>query len=124
MPLFVLDTNAIIYYSQDELAASAFLQSLFESEVELYIPTVVVAELFSINLDPENRTILEIALSTGQIIPFYEVMARRTGEIRRDHRLAFADAAIAATALTLGATLITRNVRDFKKIPDLIIQPI
>lgn len=39
--------------------------------------------------------------------------------IRRNYRLKLPDAVIAATALHLGLPLITRNVKDFKDIPEL-----
>jgi predicted nucleic acid-binding protein len=37
--------------------------------------------------------------------------------------LLIADALIAATALELGLTLYTRNVRDFQMIPGLVVRP-
>jgi predicted nucleic acid-binding protein len=44
--------------------------------------------------------------------------------IRRNYRLKLPDAIIAATARHLGLPLITRNVKDFKNIPELkLINP-
>lgn len=40
-------------------------------------------------------------------------------KIRRNYRLKLPDAVIAATALHLDLPLITRNMKDFKDIPDL-----
>lgn len=39
--------------------------------------------------------------------------------LRRDHKIKVPDAIIAATALVNNYTLLTRNITDFKRIPDL-----
>ncbi|HTI59074.1 type II toxin-antitoxin system VapC family toxin [Mucilaginibacter sp.] len=39
--------------------------------------------------------------------------------LRRDHKIKVPDAIIAATALVNNYTLLTRNIADFKKIPNL-----
>jgi len=44
--------------------------------------------------------------------------------VRKNHGLKIADSAIAATALFTGSTLLTRNVKDFKRVPELKIQGI
>lgn len=55
------------------------------------------------------------------VIPLDSQMARVAGKLRRDHRLKLADSVIAATALFTGSTLVTRNVRDFRRIPSLMV---
>lgn len=124
MPRYILDTNAIIYFAGDEPGVSGVLRPLIAGGTDIYIPTVVVTELFSIALTPASRMALEMAISTGTVVPFYEAMAHVAADLRRDYRIEFADATIAATALTMNAILLTRNVRDFKRIPNLSVQAI
>lgn len=56
--------------------------------------------------------------------PFREVVVDRAvaelaGRLRREHGVRIADALIAATAVTQGLRLMTRNVRDFEQVPRL-----
>lgn len=58
------------------------------------------------------------------LAPFREIVvdrtiAERAGRLRREHGVRIADALIAATALTHGLTLVTRNARDFERVPRL-----
>lgn len=46
-------------------------------------------------------------------------IARGAGEIRRKYKTKTPDALIASTAVMYQAPLVTRNVRDFKKIKEL-----
>lgn len=49
--------------------------------------------------------------------------AARRGEARRkNYSLKIADSAIAATALFTGSILLTRNVKDFRRVPELKLQ--
>jgi predicted nucleic acid-binding protein len=45
----------------------------------------------------------------------------RTIQLRRQHRLKLPDALIAATALYCSACVMTRNVDDFKRVPELTL---
>ena len=58
------------------------------------------------------------------LAPFRELVvdrpvAERAGRIRRAHGLRLPDALIAASALHHGLALVTRNSRDFDRVPDL-----
>jgi predicted nucleic acid-binding protein len=51
----------------------------------------------------------------GRIVPFDDAIAVRWGHLRAvTPNIAVLDSQIAATALTYGFTLVTRNVRDFR----------
>jgi len=63
-------------------------------------------------------------LHTLAVIPVDSRIARIAGALRRVHRLKTPDGAVAATALFTGSTLVTRNVKDFKKIPNLSLLPV
>lgn len=60
-----------------------------------------------------------MTLETLISIPVDSRLARTAGMLRRLYALKTPDSAIAATALITGTALVTRNVSDFKKIPDL-----
>lgn len=49
-------------------------------------------------------------------------IARHAGELGRTRATKLPDLLIAATALELGMPLVTRNVRDFRDIPGLIVR--
>jgi predicted nucleic acid-binding protein len=58
---------------------------------------------------------------TSSQFPFSREIARIAAKLRRDYRIKFPDAAIAATAIYTTTPLVTRNIKDFKKIPNLKI---
>ena len=58
------------------------------------------------------------------IIPLDSRIARIAGSLRRQYNIKTADSIVAATALFTGTTLITRNIRDFQKIPNLLLRKI
>ncbi|MDB5322387.1 MAG: PilT protein domain protein [Phycisphaerales bacterium] len=61
--------------------------------------------------------------STAQILPFDTDSGRRFESLRQQKiRIATMDLRIAAIALAQRATLLTRNLVDFRKVPDLSVE--
>lgn len=121
---YVLDTNAIIYFCGAEPRAVAILMPLL-SECTIIVPAIVVTELWSsTQTSASEMDAIRSFLATTLVMPLDESLARAAGELRRDYRLSVGDAVIAATALATGATLLTRNTRDFKRVPDLRVEAI
>lgn len=118
--MYTLDTNAIIYYTKGDKNVVATLEKLFTQPQPIYISAITELELFSFSriTSQETEKIDEI-LDTLAIIPLDSRIARIAGPLRQRYHLASPDSAIAATALFTGTTLVTRNVRDFAKIPSL-----
>ncbi len=54
--------------------------------------------------------------------PVDQAVAERAGRLRRAHGLRTPDALIAATALEHGHPLVTRNQRDFRRVPGLTVR--
>ncbi len=124
MPAYTLDANAIIYYAGNDEAAVATIQPLIASRTAIYVPTIVIVEVFSTQLSGHERAAIETILTTTQIVPLYEHIARTAAELRHTYRTKLPDVAIAATALVTGSTLLTRNVRDFRRISGLMVERI
>jgi len=120
----VLDTNIIIAYLGGEQAVVDAIKSWRAENVPLFVSSIAECELLSFpNLTKSEEEGIEQFIREHLVtVPFEGSRARRAAMIRRKVRtLKIPDAAIAALALELGAPLVTRNVRDFKNIPELVI---
>lgn len=123
--MYTLDTNVIIYYLKNDAAAVLLLNSFFAKNTTLYTATITEVELFSFSaLGSEEIEKIENILNTVVIIPLESRLARIAGLLRREYKLKTADSVIAATALMTNSILLTRNLRDFKKISHLRLQGI
>ncbi len=72
----------------------------------------------------EQIQVLEAFINSSIVFGLDEKIILKAIDIRKNIRLKLPDAIIAATALTNGLILITRNISDFKNIPELqIIDP-
>ena len=117
---YTLDTNAILYYLKDDSNAVSLLREMFGHDAPVYISTITELELFAFsNLTAQEHALIENILSTLSVIPVDSHIARLAAFIRRQYRLKVPDSVIAATAMFTGSTLVTRNIRDFKKVATL-----
>jgi len=123
--MYILDTNAVIYYVKEESTVVSVIEDIYTKNVPVYLSVITEAELFGFPpLRDEEAERIEKFLHTVSIIPMDSQIARLTGTIRKTYQLKIADSVIAATALFTNARLLTRNVGDFKKVPELHIQEI
>lgn len=117
-----LDTNTIIYYLKEDYQAISILEKIFVSQSLIYVSTVTELELFSLSkLSVQEIAKIESFLLGVTVLVFDSKLARLAGMIRRSYLIKPLDAAIAATAISTNSTLITHNIADFKKIPNLKI---
>ena len=118
-----LDTNIVIAFLGGDSEVIKFLEPFKLQGISLFLPTVVESEFLSFaNLNPEERQMAEKFLEENfTSVSFDRGIARIAAQLRRDTKIKFPDAAIAASALFLKTPLITRNVNDFKNIAGLQI---
>jgi hypothetical protein len=115
-----IDSNIVIAYLAEDLRVSSFLDACREQGIYLYISTVVASEVLAFEMTPEERKIVKQFLKNNFIIiPFSEDLVDLVAELRMTSRIKLPDAIIAATALHTGSALLTRNVKDFKKVKGL-----
>lgn len=63
--------------------------------------------------------ILQEFIDMTNVLPLSDVVAQKTIELRKNHKIKLPDAIIAATVLAYNLTLITRNTSDFQKVAGL-----
>ncbi|MCP9917768.1 type II toxin-antitoxin system tRNA(fMet)-specific endonuclease VapC [Cyanobium sp. ATX 6F1] len=124
--MILLDTNICIYIINAKPAA--VLERFKNYRLgEIGLCSVVAAELaFGVakSGSARNRQALEMFLAPLTILPFDERAAWAYGDLRaelerRGTPIGSLDTMIAAHALSLQATLITNNTREFAQVPGL-----
>lgn len=126
--MLILDSNTISYYFRGDPQVVLRLQAQRPQDVA--VPAIVEYELRYglLRLSPEMAAPRLAALTTlllpMQKLPFDSECADHAARIRTTLEAAGNpigphDALIAATALRHGATLITRNEREFSRVPGL-----
>jgi predicted nucleic acid-binding protein len=115
--MFVLDTNAIIYYLKDEQSAVKVIDKIFAQNSIVYISVITELELLSFsNLTTNELNKIEEFLQIVAIVPLDSRLARMAANLRKLYKIKTVDSIIAATSLYTGSALVTRNIKDFQKI--------
>lgn len=122
MEKVVVDSNIIIDYLRSSKGWLPDLLSLqAKGEIEIYISSMTVFELFAGSSSKKDETKILELVSGFKIISFDEKLAKFAGELTRDWKLSLplADFIIASTAVFIEAQIITRNKDHFRDIPKL-----
>ena len=116
--MYVLDTNILIYHLNGSTRATEFLRNRAASDC--YLSAITVGELLSFDqLDAMALQAIEQLISQFGTLPVDASVARLAAEIRRVVKVSLPDALIAATAIRMNFTLVTENLKDFRRIPNL-----
>ncbi len=123
----VLDTNIIIDKLRGGTRWDEFLSNIDEDS-EMFLPTIVIFELFS-GLSSKRKSIVEKINGFKKYFRQVDLtwnIARRAAEIHRDHPQSIDafDCIIGATAIEIGAQVVTLNKKHFSKIPGVLIYQI
>jgi hypothetical protein len=116
---YLLDSNVIIGYLAAKIPQNGMK---IVSEIVDQIPNISVIsqiEVLRFNDTPENEATIEKFFNASIIYPLSSNVVKRTIQLCKQNKIKLPDAIIAATALTEGFTLVTRNISDFNKIPNL-----
>jgi predicted nucleic acid-binding protein len=81
---------------------------------------VTLCELFA--GEHVDEDIVRVSLGSFTAIGIDGTVAEQAGRIRRTSRIATRDALVAATALLFELQLVTRNRRDFARVPGLVLR--
>ncbi len=124
--MFLLDTNTLIYFFKGQGRVAERL--LATTPRDIAIPAITLYELetgLHKSAAPEKRRRqLAALIETVAVIPFGPDEARAAAAVRpaleqQGLPIGPCDVLIAGTALACRATLVTRNLAEFSRIPDL-----
>ncbi len=112
--LVLLDTNVVITHLRSGLLLNV------GSETEFAVSVITEAELFRLaGISDEEETHVAFFLKYTKIFAVDSGIARMAARLGRTRKTGLPDLLIAATAITHGISLATKNRKDFSKIPEL-----
>ena len=124
--LVILDTDILIDFGHKDASAKARLEKE-EKLAELAISIVTKMELIVGCRNKKELKDMDVFLKRFKIVSIDEDIADKAAELliqfRLSHGLLIADSLIAATALTLNVSLLSKNQKDFRFIKELDLLP-
>jgi predicted nucleic acid-binding protein len=115
---YLIDSNIVIDYSAMRIPkkGNVLLSKCIDDRPVISIITKI--ELLGYHsVTKEVRDLVTASLIVG----LTDEIVNKAIEIRKNHKIKLPDAIIAATAISLDLTLLSRNTSDFNKIEDLIL---
>ena len=113
----LLDTNILLLHLSENILSSA------PDDAEFFVSTICVAESLRYpGIGNDDIASLHDLMSVMTIVAVDNGIALRAGELGRTRQTRLPDLLIAATALEWDLILVTKNIRDFRSIPDLIVR--
>lgn len=136
--MFVLDTNVVselrkVRAGKADPNVAAWAESV--DAADLFVSAVTIMELEIGVLQIERRDAGQGAMMrawldhhvlpefSGRVLPIDAAVAQRCARLHVPDRRSERDALIAATAITHGMTVVTRNVADFEPTDALVLNP-
>jgi predicted nucleic acid-binding protein len=120
-----LDTDFLVYALSERGPERKRLEELAGSDAQIEISAVAWYEFSRGPRTPEQLAVARSLFGAEGVVPFSERLAEAAADVFRalgSPRRRAADIAIGVTAAALGASLVTRNAKDFDGIPQLTIE--
>lgn len=120
----IADTSILIDHLRGGNAWKKIVSEI-DDNTQLFVPTIVLFELFSGTSTEKTAVVNQIYKLLGkfQRLDLDELIARQAGELYRDTNktLQVPDYIIAASAIQINAHVATLNQKHFEQIPNLSI---
>ncbi|MFN0148314.1 MAG: PIN domain-containing protein [Dehalococcoidia bacterium] len=117
MTAFFIDTAAVIDVERRRPGHAAFIARVFSGDDEFFVCDIVVTEFYS-GRERGSRPVIDKLLDSCTYVETTFAVARAAGAYRyslarRGIQVSATDAIVAGAARSVGAILVTENVRDF-----------
>ncbi|MDR1277541.1 MAG: type II toxin-antitoxin system VapC family toxin [Treponema sp.] len=110
---FVLDSNVVIDFVKGALGDGPLMRLPVNGK--LYVSVITRIESFAFqNLSPDEDRQIRLLLKILKVVPLTKKVEKNTILIRASTKRKLPDSIIAATAVSLGATLISRDPHMLK----------
>ncbi len=115
--IYILDTSALLTFFEEENGADTvqnFLEQAKRGDIEIITSFVTYVEVYYITMQEQGEQEAKLRISLMNMLPLSTIesspsLGLVTGRIKAAHRLSFADAWVAATALTFDAILVHKD---------------
>ena len=116
---YLIDSNTVIDYLSGKLPHNGmlFLDQLINNIPNISVITKI--EVLGYKTAIEASLLLNSFVDDSAVYDLSDEIVKKTIEIRKEHKIKIPDAIIAATAMTHGLVLVSRNDKDFKIINGL-----
>ena len=117
---YLLDSNTVIDYIGGLYSdkTKQWINQIIDDEINVSVITKIEVLSFDPDKD-DNYPILIEFFEASKIFDLTNEIVNKTILIRQKQKIKVPDAVIASTALVNGLILVSRNIKDFKNIPEL-----
>lgn len=121
---YFLDTDILIDYLKGVKKTVDYINRILDKNNTVFFTSViVVAELYSVHLDKNEKTLIENVFSSIEVVSVDYEVALIAGDLRARYKIGLADCLIAASAKKMRATIVTRNQKDYRVMRVKVITP-
>ena len=118
---YLIDSNIWIYAAAAQEPAREILSKALKAEWAGYSAISRLEVLGYPSISEQERRLLEQIMSIFVELPVDRLIIDKAIYIRQSTRIKSPDAIIAATAINMKATLVSRNIEDFSTVPALLV---
>lgn len=128
----LIDTNILIKYEKGQIDLERVISG--RERQEFFISVITASELLhgvwradELSIRARRHSFVESILNNFPILPIDLSVARTHSQLwaelrRKGEMIGIHDSWIAATCITKGAQLITKNSKEFRRVPGLVIE--
>jgi predicted nucleic acid-binding protein len=122
-PEYLIDSNAVIDYLGKKLPETgmAFMDAVIDSVPNVSVVSMI--EVLGFSTTDKYYKVLTDFMNDAIVHNLTDEVVSQSISLRKNHKVKLPDVIIAATALSLGLKLITRNTKDFDDIGVETINP-
>ncbi len=121
--MYLIDTNIIIYYLDNQKHAVDFIQTHYKSALYISIISVIEVLSFRFSSTEQEKIVREFLQDNFIWLTIDNAIIDKTANIRQHKKIKTPDAIIGATAVVRNLTIVTRNTKDFQHLPIEVVNP-